>query len=96
MRPQVSATASVDINDRLHISLVNTSPWKEEKVRIDIGDFVCKHIKGEVLTSDNMQAHNTFTNPDKVKPEKITIMEMKKGMVEITIPKLSIVTLELW
>lgn len=92
--PQVSVTASADESGRMHISLVNTSPEKAEKVRLNIGRGPVL-AGGEILTANEINAHNTFDKPDMVKTEKFEDMKQKGSVVEVTLPALSIVTIEM-
>ena len=92
--PQVSVTASVNESGMMHISLVNTSPEKAEKVRLNIGKGMVLSA-GEILTANEITAHNTFEKPDMVETIKFEDMKQKGSVVEVTLPALSIVTIEM-
>jgi alpha-N-arabinofuranosidase len=54
-----------------------------------------KKVTGEVLTSDAMNAMNTFETGDKVKPAAFNGFTYKDGVLAVTMPSKSVVVLEL-
>ena len=66
--PSVSASASKDKNGLTHISLVNIDAGKPQEVTINVEGSSFKNVTGRILTSDKIQNHNTFENPNKVTP----------------------------
>ena len=54
-----------------------------------------RKISGRILTAPEMNAHNTFDQPDTVKPAEFSAFQMTdKGFVT-TLPAKSVVVLEL-
>jgi len=93
--PSLSASASVDSEGRVHISLANLNPNKPiELVCPVIGETFSK-VTGEVLTADAINAHNTFEASDKVKPAAFKGHTYKNGVLTVTLPAKSVVVLEL-
>ncbi|RTZ02529.1 alpha-N-arabinofuranosidase [Flavobacterium sp. RSP49] len=92
--PALSASISKDKNGLIHISLVNIDAKKEHKIEIDLKELGIKNVTGTILASPNLQDHNTFDNPTKIKPAIFKGFETKKGKLEITIPAFSVVVLE--
>ena len=41
---------------------------KEQEVNINLGGIDGKSVTGRILRSEKLQDHNTFENPEKVKP----------------------------
>lgn len=92
--PAVYASASKDKADNVHFSLVNIDSRKSQTIRIDVSDLGLKSVSGEILTSDNIQDHNSFDNPNKVQPKAFDKAKLKDGQLELTIPPFSLVVLE--
>lgn len=92
--PAISVSASKDANGANHISLVNIDPKKEISVEINVADLGIKKVTGSILTSSKLQDHNTFENPDKVKPADFKEYKLKKGVLTVKLPPYSLVVLE--
>ena len=50
---------------------------------------------GEVLTAEHVTDCNTFDQPDRVRPVPFKDTKIEKGVLRLTLPAKSIVTLEL-
>ncbi|GHV14792.1 intracellular exo-alpha-L-arabinofuranosidase 2 [Spirochaetia bacterium] len=93
--PALSASASVDDEDRIHVSLTNIDPVKEQKVNLELRGIPLKSVSGQILSSANMQDHNSFDNPEKVKLRPFTGAVISRSTVTVTLPSKSVVTLEI-
>jgi alpha-N-arabinofuranosidase len=93
--PAISASASIDKDNKIHISLANLNPNKAIKITCPIIGDSFKKITGEVLTSTTINAYNSFENPDAVKPVAFNDYSVKDGILSITMPSKSVVVLEL-
>jgi len=93
--PAVSASASVDKDGKVHISLANLNPNKSIVVTSPVIGETYKKVTGEVLTSEAMTAMNTFEAGDKVKPANFNSFTYKEGVLTVTLPSKSVVVLEL-
>jgi alpha-N-arabinofuranosidase len=94
--PAVNASASVDISGKVHISLVNLDPHKKQVIGIDLGDKADYRLGGgKILTSDVFSDINTFENPGKVAIKSFSDVKTGNGRVTLTLPKQSVVVLEL-
>ena len=93
--PQVSATASMDNDGKLHISLCNLSPGKSSEIQCELRGKLMNKITGTILTADAMNDHNTFENPEKVSPKSFDSVSMLEGKFTAVLPAMSLVTLEL-
>jgi len=91
----VSGSASKDKNGLVHISLVNIDANKEQEVNIDLGSLSVKSVSGRVLRSDKIQDHNTFDNPQKVKPTIFSNTKLSGNTLALKVPPFSVVVLEL-
>ena len=92
--PSVSASASVDAAGKLHLTVSNTNPNKDIPVKVYVGGMKAAQVQGRVLQGSSMSAHNTFQNPDVVKPKEFRGAKISGEELEITLPKMSVVVLE--
>lgn len=92
--PAISISASKDKDGVNHISLVNIDPTKEISVEINVADLDAKKFTGLILTSSKLQDHNSFENPDKVKPADFKGYKLKKGVLTVKLSPYSLVVLE--
>ncbi len=93
--PAISASASVDKENKVHISLANLNPDKSIVVTCPVIGETYKKVTGEVLTADAMNAMNTFDAVEKVKPAGFNGFTYKEGVLTVTMPSKSVVVLEL-
>ena len=91
----VSASASKDKNGTIHISLVNIDAHKEQSVTIALNGTIAKTVTGRILRSDKLQDHNTFDNPEKIKPAGFTEAMLNGSNLSVRIPPFSVIVLEL-
>jgi alpha-L-arabinofuranosidase len=93
--PSVSASASRDANGKIHISLCNLNHQAESSVNIDLrglSDSLAK-ISGRVLTADKLNDHNTFEQPEVVKPVEFKSFTVFNGELTVILPAMSVVVL---
>ena len=93
--PAISASASLDKDGKVHISLANLNPNKSITVICPVIGDTFKKVTGEVLTAGEMNSFNTFENPEIVKPVAFNGFSFKDGILNITMPSKSVVVLEL-
>jgi len=91
----VFASASKDKDGKIHLSLVNARLDAAAKVTAKIAGASPKKVSGRILTAEKMDGHNTFDQPDAVKPAAFEGAEVKDGIVSLTLPAKSVVVLEL-
>jgi alpha-L-arabinofuranosidase len=93
--PAVSASASRDKNGLTHISLVNIDSKTTQEVSIDVKGAKYTSVKGRVLSSQKIQDHNTFDNPEKVKPTTFNGATISSNKLTVKVPPFSVVILEI-
>jgi alpha-N-arabinofuranosidase len=93
--PAISASASKDKTGLIHISIVNIDPQKTQDLSIDVGKYNLTSVTGRILTSSKIQDHNTFSDPDKIKPAAFNSASLKSNMLSLELPPFSVVVLEL-
>ncbi|MDC6387055.1 alpha-L-arabinofuranosidase C-terminal domain-containing protein [Maribacter sp. PR1] len=92
--PALTISASKDEGEKTHISFTNIDANKAHTVSLDLNSLNIKNISGTVLSSDSLQDHNTFENPDKIAPKDFKDFKFKKGKLEVNIPPFSVIVLE--
>ncbi|MDB5191387.1 MAG: alpha-L-arabinofuranosidase [Segetibacter sp.] len=93
--PAVSASASKDSLGLTHISLVNIDPNKSHTVTIDVTKYKLNNVTGRLLTSENVNDHNTFLNPNRVAPTVFAGASLKANTLTVKLPPIAVVVLEL-
>ena len=93
--PAVSVSASKDQSGKTHISITNIDNKNEQKIDIDLQKSTYKKVSGRILTSANIQDHNSFENPTKITPDSFDKAVIKNGNLVVNMPPNSVVVLEL-
>ncbi|GIQ67909.1 alpha-N-arabinofuranosidase [Xylanibacillus composti] len=94
--PKVSASASKQAGGRVHVSLCNIDPGDGASVDLVIRGLAgLGTMTGRVLTASEMQAHNTFEQPDNVSPAEFDAWEIDGDRLRVQLPAMSVVVLEL-
>jgi alpha-L-arabinofuranosidase len=91
----VSCSASKDKSGVVHISLVNIDINNPQDISIDLKELKASSVTGRILTSGKIQDHNTFENPDKVVPAVFKDFSSNGNVLNVKLPKCSVVILEL-
>ena len=93
--PAVNCSASIDNTGKMHISLCNIDPNKQQDVELNLESFMTDKIAGRILTAGKMNAHNTFDNPDEVKPSDFSNFDLTGNNLKVNMPPMSVIVLEL-
>jgi len=93
--PALNASASRDQDGRIHITLCNVDPSREASVTCRLQGADVSRVAGRVLTADTITAHNTFEQPDKVRPVSFDGARLNGKTLSITLPPKSVTVLEL-
>ncbi|MEK3888222.1 alpha-N-arabinofuranosidase [Bacillus sp. FSL K6-3431] len=93
--PQTSVSASKDDNGVIHISLCNLDHLNATNIDVDLRgiDLTSANIKGKILTASEMNAHNTFEQPENVKPVEFTDVKADGQSLSVSLPPMSVVVL---
>jgi len=92
--PAISASASMDQSGVIHLSLVNIDPKQAVHMELELKGKEKGKVSGQLLTSEQMDSHNTFSDPEEVVPVGFDGATFKKGKIDLTIPARSVVVLE--
>jgi len=93
--PAISVSASRNQDKITHISLVNIDPQTKHQVRILCQGSVLKLNSGQILQSGKIQDHNSFDEPDKIKPQNFKQVTVKGNEILVEMPAASVVVLTL-
>jgi alpha-N-arabinofuranosidase len=93
--PSVSAAASRDKDGRIHVTLCNLNPNQPAEIACELQGAKPRTVTGRILTAPTMQAHNTFDQPDNIKPADFSDCKLIASGFTVTLPSKSVVALEL-
>jgi alpha-N-arabinofuranosidase len=91
--PAINASSSRDSTGVMHISISNLDPDHGMTVPVEIRGAGVKTVTGTVLHADSLQAHNTFSRPDAVKPAVFKAFGVRGSKITVKMPPASIVVL---
>jgi alpha-N-arabinofuranosidase len=92
--PAVSASASRDKAGKIHVTLCNLNPGQAAEIPCELAGAKIHKITGRVLTAPEMNARNTFEQPENVKPTAFTAFKITDSGFVTTLPAKSVVVLE--
>ncbi|MRV76477.1 alpha-N-arabinofuranosidase [Duganella sp. FT92W] len=92
--PGVSASAARAKDGKVYLALVNTDPSKAVDVAVNVAGTMVKGAAGKVLTSATMDAHNTFQNPQVIKPAAFSA-RAAGGKLAIKVPAKAVMVVAL-
>ena len=93
--PRIHASASMNAQGLLHLSLCNLDPVRSADLTADIRGMEVKSVTGKCLAASVMQAHNTFDEPDAVHPVPFTDASVSNGILTAFLPPMSVTVLAL-
>ncbi len=92
--PAVSASAAITADGQLVLALVNLDPADVISIDAKLGEFEAETASGRTLTAAAMDAHNTFDEPENVKPSDIEV-ELEDGTLKLELPAKSVTVVEI-
>ena len=93
--PAISASTSKDASGKIHVSLANLDPNKENQIAIDLGAIIPASVTAEILTSKEMNDVNNFDTAQKVVPAKFDKIKTTGNKLQLTMPSKSVVVIEI-
>ena len=93
--PAVSASASRDRSGVVHVTLANLDPTRSHDVAIELSGTNASRATGRILTAPAMNSHNTFEQPETVKPAPFTGARVAGNQLSVALPAHSVVVVEL-
>jgi alpha-N-arabinofuranosidase len=89
---KVSASSAIGTDGKLYVALTNTHPEEAETVTVDTGNDA-RNATGNQLTHREMDAHNTFEEPENIMPAEVSYA-LQNGVLEISLPAKSVTVLK--
>ena len=91
--PQLSASASKNVENKIHLSLCNLHHKDSARIEVHVASSRITKISGRILTGPSMNTHNSFEEPETIEPTTFESIQpaMKGFMTEL--PSKSIVTI---
>ncbi len=94
--PQINLSASKDGAGRVHVSLCNLDPNAVVEVEIKLtGVKAIDQVSGQMLTASEMNAHNTFSQPENLKPTAFQSYSLTGETVRVRLASMSVTVLEI-
>jgi alpha-N-arabinofuranosidase len=92
--PQVSATSALTSDGDLVVALVNLHARDAIDVSVSIDSFDADSASGRVLTGNAIDAHNTFDDPDAIRPARLEL-DLNDGKLRVSLPARSVSVIRL-
>ncbi len=93
--PGVNVSASRDRAGKIHVSLCNLNAVQPSSIACELRGAKAKRITGRVLTAAEITAHNTFDQPERVKPADFKEAQLTPTGFLAKLPARSVVVLEI-
>jgi alpha-L-arabinofuranosidase len=93
--PALSASASRDDEGTIHVTLANLDPNSARTLSVNLTGARVSSVTGRILTAEAMNAHNTFEDPETVRPGPFHGATVQGGRLTVELPSKSVVVLEL-
>jgi alpha-L-arabinofuranosidase len=93
--PAISASASRDEQGAVHVSLCNLNHAQAVSLSCELRGMQPSGVSGRILTAKAINTHNTFEQPEQVKPADFDNATLSGTTLAIDLPTKSVVMLEL-
>lgn len=93
---EISETTDYTISkkeDTIALSVTNYDLQKEERMIFSLSGLELGQSEGWIVTASEMDAHNTFENPENVSKKELTSYKITNENVEIDLPAMSVATI---
>ena len=92
--PGISASAARAKDGKVYLALVNTNPGAATEVSVDLAGKAVTGATGRILTAAAMDAHNTFEQPQAIKPAPYSA-KASGGKLLFSVPAKSVIVVAL-
>jgi len=94
--PALSATASKDASEKIHITISNLNPNKSLEVSCDLrGMEKVNFKKGNIVTGEKINSYNDFGKDEQVNLKTFSDVKVSGNSVVVNVPAKSVVMVEL-
>jgi alpha-L-arabinofuranosidase len=91
----LSLSASRDGAGKVHLSFCNLDAEQAQSVSCELEGLTPRHTSGRVLTASAVNSHNTFDQPEAVKPEAFEAVTVNGNTLSFELPARSVLVLEI-
>lgn len=88
--PAVTASVAKGKDGKLYLALVNMDPNESATIKLNLKGVTASQLTGQILTAEKMDAHNTFAQPEVVKPKAFSAK-----LSNLSLPAKSVIVAEL-
>lgn len=95
--PEVSASASVNAEGVIHVSLCNLNHVSTASLPLELRGLAGKavDVTATTLAGATIDAHNTFSEPEAVAPQPFTAFTLEGDTLTVELPAMSVTVLEI-
>lgn len=93
--PALNVSCSKSADGALHVSIANVNPTKQISLLCKLEAMKAKSVTARVLSSKEIQNHNTFATPDNVTIKDFKSFKLKGDQLTVDIPAKSVIVLEI-
>ena len=93
--PSVDATAAVTPTGEVVLAFVHLDPGGAREVALTLPGLGPRRTSSEVLTAGALDAHNTFEDPDRVRPAPFRDLQRDGDRLRLVLPARSVVVVRL-
>jgi alpha-N-arabinofuranosidase len=93
--PALSVSASRSDESRVNVSVINAHARDTVHLECELPGINAVQVTGRILTSNELDAYNTFDAPERVKPASFDAVSLDRGKLDALIPPRSVVMLRL-
>ena len=94
--PQINVSASKNEADAVHVTLCNLDPKAVAEVELTLsGVDAVGQVSGQILTAAEMTRHNTFDQPERLKPAMFQSFSTAGQTVSVELAPMSVSVLEI-
>jgi alpha-N-arabinofuranosidase len=93
--PALSVSASRNKDGVVHVSIVNAHAHDAVTLACMLEGVDASAVTGRILTSDQLDAHNTFDAPEQIQPATFNDASLEDGKLQVDVPPRSVVVLRL-
>ena len=88
---QINVSASQNSAGKIHVSLCNLDHRTAADVTLTVaGVSAISHAQGRVITASDMHTHNTFSQPDAIKPAELNGITWAGQNLTVQLPPMSV------
>ncbi|QGQ96054.1 alpha-N-arabinofuranosidase [Paenibacillus psychroresistens] len=93
--PQLSVSASVDANGKIHLSLCNLNHQESTEIQCQLPGTNKTSVIGTILSDTVLSVHNSFDEPEAIQPLAFNGVSLLDGLLSLTLPPASVIVLTL-